>query len=142
MRKGKLTSMRTLSKNSVEIRVENFKLPPVERETTGQLVKCYLCSSLLSQQATLPNTTHSNTRICRMCYTQTFDKSYITFTRYNNYLSNDPRPTSLSKQPPPQPNPMKMSMLPPEPTGKEPQRLNNLLKFSVPAKVDKRETWE
>lgn len=136
--------MRTLSKNSVEIRVENFRLPEVVKEKYENLVKCYLCNSMLSFDGTLPNTTHSNTRICKMCYTQTFDKSYISYTRYNNYLQSDQRTTSLSKQTPPT-NPMKMSMLPPQASQaspnqnyKETQRLNALLKTSIPPKVDKR----
>jgi hypothetical protein len=75
-----------------------------------------------------------------MCYAQTFDKSYLSYTRYNNYLPAD-RTASLHKQPPPVNN-MKLSMLPPQPVqppaSPSHAALNSLLKHTVPARVEKK----
>ena len=74
-----------------------------------------------------------------MCYAQTFDKSFLSYTRYNNYTQGDLRTTSVSKQPTAN-NQMKSSMLQPQKpqqssTSNETHLLNSLLKHSAPSKV-------
>jgi hypothetical protein len=122
--------------------VENYKLPSVIKEPKNNLIKCYLCSSLIEEDGTLANTTHSNNKICKMCYAQTFDKSFLSYTRYNNYVQGDLRTTSVSKQPTTT-NQMKLSMLPPQTpqqssVSNETHLLNSLLKHSAPSKVEKK----
>lgn len=114
--------------------MENFQLPSIE-VTPAKLIRCELCSCFLPIEGTLTNTTHSNTRICKICYTQTFDKSYITFTRYNNYTSSEQRTTSLPKNSQPVKNAMKLSMLPQGSAQKESQPARQLFQPTIAPRV-------
>ncbi len=82
-----------------------------------------------------------------MCYAQTFDKSYLTYTRYNNYIEphQQQRTVSSHKQSTitNNSNNMKLSMLPQgQSTQQEMPLLSSLLKHTAPSKVDKKESWE
>lgn len=107
----------------------------------AKLIRCELCSCFLPIEGTLTNTTHSSTRICKICYTQTFDKSYITYTRYNNYTSSEQRTTSLPKHGQPPKNAMKLSMLPQGSAQKESQQGRQLFQPAVAARVERKEAW-
>ena len=78
-----------------------------------------------------------------MCYAQTFDKSYISYTRYNNYMPQQQQRAISSQKQVITPNannsnnPMKLSMLPQgQSTHQEATPLlNALLKHTAPPKI-------
>ncbi len=46
--KGKLSSLRMHSKNSVEIRVENFELGTIPKISKNELIQCDLCNAFIT----------------------------------------------------------------------------------------------
>ena len=78
-----------LSKNSIEVRVENLKLHINDYDPLIK-IKCNLCGCLFNIKNTFKLNTYSQDRTCKVCYTQTslkisqigFSNSYATSRRY------------------------------------------------------------